>query len=158
MGCETNYVRLRHRRIAEREHYCETNDQENAITDLARELARQRGSKGTALDESRVGDSNSNGRIEQAVQEEEGMVRTPRSALEQRLGCKIPLTHIIVPRIVLAQSEKWSELLSRNGWFVPTTVWLNSLATVTVLAGSILFLLQQRKGLEDNNHKEGTAE
>ena len=74
------------------------------------------------------------------------------------VGMAMWAASLILPRIVLAQSEKWSELLSRNGWFVPTTVWLNSLATVTVLAGSILFLLQQRKGLEDNNHKEGTAE
>ena len=42
-------------------------DQEAAITDLSREIARLRGGRGIALDESRAGDSNSNARIEQAV-------------------------------------------------------------------------------------------
>ena len=75
-------------------------DQEPAITALGSEIGRVRGSKGTAMDESRVSDSNSNGTIEQAVQEVEGMSRTIRSALETRLGQPITLDHLVTPWII----------------------------------------------------------
>ena len=76
------------------------NDQEPALVDLMKEVARVRGGAGTALDESRVGDSNSNARAEVAVQEIKGMVRTLRSALEQRVGTKISIEHPIIPWLV----------------------------------------------------------
>ena len=76
-------------------------DQESNITALANEIARLRGgSAGTALDESRVSDSNSNATAEVAVQEGKGMIRTIRSALEGRIGAAIPLDHPIVPWMV----------------------------------------------------------
>ena len=57
-------------------------NEETSLVDLVKEIACVRGSAGTALDESRVGDSNSNARAEVAVQEVKSMVRTLRSALE----------------------------------------------------------------------------
>ena len=59
-------------------------DQEPAIIDVAKQIAMNRGGRfGTALDNSRVGDSDSNGRIERAIQDVEGQCRTMRSALER---------------------------------------------------------------------------
>ena len=75
-------------------------DQEPAMLDLVKEIARIRPGVGTALDESRVGDSNSNARAEVAVQEIKGMVRTLRSALEYNIGSKIPIEHPIIPWLV----------------------------------------------------------
>ncbi len=65
---------------------------------------------------------------------------------------------LILPRIVFAQSDEWTDTISRDGWFVPTTVWLHSLAAATVLVGSVVFLTTQQKESGDNNHKEGAAE
>ena len=76
------------------------NDQEPSLVDLVKEVARVRDGAGTALDESRVGDSNSNARAEVAVQETKGMVRTLRSALEKNIGQKIPIDHPILPWLV----------------------------------------------------------
>ena len=73
------------------------NDQEPSLVDLVKEIARVRGGAGTALDESRVGDSNSNARAEVAVQEIKGMVRTVRSALEHSVGSKVPIDHPVIP-------------------------------------------------------------
>ena len=42
-------------------------DQEVAIADLQRSVARLRKDYGSALEQSRVGDSNSNGRVERAI-------------------------------------------------------------------------------------------
>ena len=52
------------------------------------------------LENSKVGDSNSNARVERAIQELGGLVRTFRAALESRLGAKIGLDHVIVPWLV----------------------------------------------------------
>ena len=76
------------------------NDQEPSLVDLVKEIARVRGGAGTALDESRVGDSNSNARVEVAVQEIKGMVRTLRSALEYNVSSKIPIDHPVIPWLV----------------------------------------------------------
>ena len=51
-------------------------DQEVAITDLQRSVARLRKDHGSALEQSRVGDSNSNARVERAIQDLKGLVRT----------------------------------------------------------------------------------
>ena len=68
-------------------------DQENAITELQNEIARQRGIGNTTPDNSRVGDSTSNGTAEQAVQEVEGMVRTIRAAFEEKLQKEIIIAY-----------------------------------------------------------------
>ena len=75
-------------------------DQEPAITDVQRELAKVRAEPGTALENSRVGDSNSNGRAERAVQDLKGLIRTLRSFTEEMAGGKILLTDPIVPWMV----------------------------------------------------------
>ena len=64
-------------------------DQEPAIKELQEEIARQRrasGAVGTILENSKVGDSSSNGRTERAIQELGGMIRTLKFALEERTG------------------------------------------------------------------------
>ena len=71
-------------------------DQEPAIIDVAKERAANRdGRFGTALDNSRVGDSDSNGTIERPIQDVEGQCRTMRSALEEKIGNKITLRSAI---------------------------------------------------------------
>ncbi len=61
-------------------------DQEPAIIDVAKQIALNRGGRfGNAMDNSRVGDSDSNGTIERAIQDVEGQCRTMRSALEEKL-------------------------------------------------------------------------
>ena len=42
-------------------------DQENAITELQRSIAKERAAFGTALEDSKVGDSNSNGKVERCI-------------------------------------------------------------------------------------------
>ena len=76
-------------------------DQEPAIRELQEEIARQRraeGAVGTIIENSKVGDSSSNGRTERAIQELGGMIRTLKFALEERTGGeKIGIAHPIVP-------------------------------------------------------------
>ena len=75
-------------------------DQEAAITDLQRNVAQLRKGYGSALEQSRVGDRNSNGRVERAVQDLKGLVRTLKAALEINTGGKINLSDPIVPMLV----------------------------------------------------------
>ena len=82
------------------ERFVAKSDQEASIAALVAELARLRAHKGTSIEESHVGDSNSNARAEVAVQEFKGMARTVRSATERAIGAPIPITHAIVPWIV----------------------------------------------------------
>ena len=76
-------------------------DQEPAIRELQEEISRRRrqaGAVGTIIENSKVGDSSSNGRTERAVQEVGGMVRTLKFALEERTGGeKIALDHPVMP-------------------------------------------------------------
>ena len=65
-------------------------DQEPAIVDMRREIQKTRECEyGTAMEQSRVGDSDSNGTIENAVSSVEGVARTLRIALEERVGQRI---------------------------------------------------------------------
>ncbi len=75
-------------------------DQEASITDVQNSIVAARGSRGTAIEQSKVGDSNSNGRIERAIQDFKGLVRTLRSALESAVGERIHLDHPVVPWMV----------------------------------------------------------
>ena len=76
-------------------------DQETSANDIAREIAKIRASEyGTALDNSHVGDSNTNGTIERAIQDVEGQVRTLRSALEHLLSAPVQLSSPIVPWLI----------------------------------------------------------
>ena len=75
-------------------------DQEPAIVQLQQEVAKRRQEAGTALENSRVGDSDSNGRIERAIRDMKGMIRTIRSSIEDKTGKTIKLSDNIVPWIV----------------------------------------------------------
>ena len=76
-------------------------DQENSAAEVAREVAKVRSTEfGTAVDHSAVGESNSNGTIERAIQDVEGQCRTLRKALEDRVQAKIPLKHPITPWLI----------------------------------------------------------
>ena len=76
-------------------------DQEPAIIDVAKQIALNRGGRfGTAMDNSRVGDSDSNGTIERAIQDVEGQCRTMRSALEEKRKTKITLKHTVTSLLI----------------------------------------------------------
>ena len=74
--------------------------QENAITDILRRIARHLGDRSTALEHSQLLDSGNNDRVEMAVQEPMGLIRTLRSALEAKTGCRIDLFHPVVDWMV----------------------------------------------------------
>ena len=75
-------------------------DQEISITDVQKAVVKLRSGYGTAIDQSRVGDSNSNGKIERAIQDFKGLVRTLRSALEEKIGEKVHLDDAVTPWLV----------------------------------------------------------
>ena len=66
-------------------------DQEPAIHDLMREIARARGNVETLIEHSPVRDSSGNGIAERGVQTLECMVRTHILELDDKLGEKLPL-------------------------------------------------------------------
>ena len=45
-------------------------------------MAKCRGEDPTGLDDSKIGDSNSNGKVERTIREVKGMIRTLRAALQ----------------------------------------------------------------------------
>ena len=61
-------------------------DQEPAIKDLVKEIARKRALGRTISEESPVGSSASNGLAERAVQSVEGQIRVIKSALQEKVG------------------------------------------------------------------------
>ena len=75
-------------------------DQEPAIINVQQDLVKARlagGASDTAIENSRVGDSSSNGTVERAVLDFGSLVRTYRSALERKLGSfKLQLNHPVV--------------------------------------------------------------
>ena len=75
-------------------------DQEASIAELQNEIARRRGSPGTGIENSKVGDSNSNGKIERAIRNVANMIRTIRSSLSASIGEEVKLGWSIVPWIV----------------------------------------------------------
>ena len=58
-----------------------------------------------AMEESPVGDSNANGKIERAIQELTGVVRTMKIALEENIRESIPIDHPAVPWMIRHASE-----------------------------------------------------
>ena len=72
-------------------------DQEPAIQELARAVARSRETDyGSAIGASAVGDSDSNASIERAIQDVQAQVRTLRSALEERISARVHIKAQIV--------------------------------------------------------------
>ena len=82
-------------------------DQEKSIEDVKKDISRKRIADGqsTTQESSAVGDSNANGKAEKGIQELNGVVRTCRSALEERLGCTITINHPIFPWMVRHASQ-----------------------------------------------------
>ena len=75
-------------------------DQESAIVDLLRQVAKARGSTRTVLEQSPVGDSQANGTAERAVQSIEKMLRVHKLAFESRIGERLPIRHPLIPWLV----------------------------------------------------------
>ena len=79
-------------------------DQEAAIVELQLEVAKRRNyadyGVGTGIENSKVGDSNSNGKIERAIRDVKNMIRTHRSALETSIKTKIKLSWKVMPWLV----------------------------------------------------------
>ena len=84
-------------------------DQEPAVVDLLREVARLRGTRRTILEQSPVGDSRANGIIERAIQSVEKLLRVHKLALETRIDSKLPVTHTIFTWLV----EHIADVLNR---------------------------------------------
>ena len=78
---------------------CRRRGEEPAIVDLSEAVKRAREGD-TLIENSKVKDSQSNGRAERAVQEHEGLVRTMKLALERRLGRKVHSTHPVMNWLV----------------------------------------------------------
>ena len=68
-------------------------DQEPAIEDLLKEVARARGDEETIVEWSPVRDSSANGLAEKGAQTLECLVRTHLLELDQKLGVKLSLNH-----------------------------------------------------------------
>ena len=68
-------------------------DQEPAIVDVQRAEIAKRGSATTILVNSPVGDSQSNGRVENAIKKVRNMVKTILSSLESRWGIRVTRDH-----------------------------------------------------------------
>ena len=75
-------------------------DQEPSIVDLQTEIAKRRSDMGTSLENSKVGDSNSNGKVERAIRDVGNMVRTLKSALSHDIGAPVTLDMAVVPWMV----------------------------------------------------------
>ena len=89
-------------------------DQERSLRRLFGDVitaAQQSGNVLSAVPESSaVGESQSNGRAENAVQQFEDQIRTLKAALEARLGCKVPLSHPVILWLV----EHTASILNRH--------------------------------------------
>ena len=73
-------------------------DNEPALVALIERWVRERAAKGagkTVTEHSPVRSSKSNGLVEKAVQDVQGMIRTMRSALEEKWGVKLGVEHPI---------------------------------------------------------------
>lgn len=75
-------------------------DQEPAILDLVREVARIRIPAKTVMDQSPVGSSASNGAIERGVQTAEGQIRVLKDALQARIREEIKSDHPVLAWLV----------------------------------------------------------
>ena len=72
-------------------------DQEPAIVDVQRAVIAKRGNAPTIPVNSPVGDSQSNGRVENAIKKVRNMVKTSLSSLESRWGIRVARDHPVYP-------------------------------------------------------------
>ena len=75
-------------------------DAEPAIVDVKHAVAEIRGGTPTGQEESRVGDSNSNGKVERSIREVKGLIRTLRADLQMKTGGEVKLDSPVVPWMV----------------------------------------------------------
>ena len=75
-------------------------DTEPAILDLRREMSKARGDAPTGFEDSRVGDSNSNAKIERVIRDVKGLIRTMRADLQEKTKHRVALEDPIVPWMV----------------------------------------------------------
>ena len=80
-------------------HIAIKTDTENAIVDVRKAIAKCRDGT-TAFDDARVGDSNSNGKIEKCVRELKGQIRTLRSALSEKISTNLDIDSPIMPWMI----------------------------------------------------------
>ena len=86
-------------------------DQENSIVDVMKEIQKSRECEyGTAMGNSRVGDSDSNVMIESAIGSFEVVAITPRIALEGKIGEKVALDNPIIPWLIRHEPHHHSML------------------------------------------------
>ena len=85
-------------------------DQEPAIEALMEDVIKTRGKEITLLERSPVGSSGSNGLVERGVQSVEGVIRTLKSALEERIGARIRAEE----KIVIFIAEYAAYLINRR--------------------------------------------
>ena len=71
-----------------------------AVADQVGRLRAAKGGKGMVVEHSPVHSSKSNGIVERAVQSVQGMVRTMRSAVEEKWGVKLEVEHVVLPWLV----------------------------------------------------------
>ena len=74
-------------------------DQEPAMVDLAKTIQVLRKLE-TVLENSPVGDSQSNGLAEKGIQEIAGQMRVIKLSMEAAYQCRIPINHPIIPWLV----------------------------------------------------------
>ena len=72
-------------------------DQEPAIVDVQRAVIAKRGNAPTNLVKSPAGDSQSNGRVENAIKKVRNMVKTILPSLESRWGVRVARDHPVYP-------------------------------------------------------------
>ena len=72
-------------------------DQEASIVELLTEIARRRSDIGTSLENSKAGDSNSNGKVVRTIRDAGNMIRTLKSALSENSNMTLNLDMNIVP-------------------------------------------------------------
>ena len=84
-------------------------DQEPAIEALMADVVKTRGAAITVLEKSPVGSSGSNGVVESGVQSVEGLIRTLRSACQERMDTRIKLEE----KIVIFMAEYAAYLINR---------------------------------------------
>ena len=85
-------------------------DNEPALRDLVEAWAKLRAAEGggkMVMENSPVGSSQSNGVVERGIQAVQGMIRTLRSALEDRWGVKLEVDHVV-----------WTWLVEYAGWLL----------------------------------------
>jgi hypothetical protein len=116
-------------------------DQETSSTDVQKGIVEARVGHGTAIKQSKVGTSNSNGRIEGRIQDFKGLVRTLRSVIEEKLGVKIHLTDPVVPWLVRHAAHTITSSRVREDGRASYQVMNGhrSNATLVLCCGTVLF-------------------